>query len=110
MEQLVFTHIGKTGGSSVNGLLFTVMSQCGANTLAFSGSCTQYADPDRPSALMRMHDIDPADFSIIIGHIPFATAVRCFAPARFVTVLRHPSWQLISSYCSQPTNQRLADF
>jgi hypothetical protein len=111
MEQrLVFTHVAKAGGSSVNGLLHYPMVECAASTLAFAGSTTTYADPRLPLRLMRENGLDLNEFQIILGHLPFATARSCFGDAIFITTLRDPRWQLISSYCSQPTNQILADF
>jgi hypothetical protein len=78
--------------------------------LAFSGASSVYADPRRPLELLRDHGLDLSEFSIITGHIPFATAHHCFAPAAFATVLRDPAWLLISNYCSQPSNRWLPDF
>jgi hypothetical protein len=109
-QRLVFTHIAKAGGSSVNGLLHYPMVECAASTLAFAGSTTTYADPGLPRRLVREHGLELDEFQIILGHLPFATARSCFGAATFVTTLRDPRWQLISSYCSQPANQILANF
>lgn len=109
-ERLVFTHMGKAGGSTINGALYLVMANCGASTLAFSGASSTYGNSTLPLKLLRRYGLEASDFPIVTGHLPFATAWRCFAPATFVTVLREPADMLLSSYCSQPWNRDKADF
>lgn len=109
-NRLVFTHIPKAAGSSVNATLSTVMVKCCESTLAYSGASSVYASPQLPLSLLEKHDLKLSQFGIITGHIPFSTARQCFAPATFITVLRDPAELLISNFCSQPDNKTRDDF
>ena len=108
--RLVFTHIGKTGGSSVAAVLDRIINACDLNMLTVSGASSVLATADLSERALHAENLRLGDFQIIKGHVPFATARKYFMPARFVTVLRDPRWQLISNYCSQPSNMRKAGF
>jgi hypothetical protein len=108
--RLVFTHIGKTGGSSVAAFLDRIVSACDLNMLIVSGASSVLETADLSERTFEAEDLRLSDFQIITGHVPFATARKYFMPARFVTVLRDPRWQLISNYCSQHSNMEKPDF
>ena len=108
--RLVFTHIGKTGGSSVAAVLDRIVNACDLNMLTVSGASSVLATADLSERTLHAENLRLSDFQIIKGHVPFATARKYFMPARFVTVLRDPRWQLISNYCSQPSNIEKPDF
>ena len=108
--RLVFTHIGKTGGSSVASFLDRIVNACDLNMLTVAGASSLLATADLSERTLEAENLRLGDFQIIKGHVPFATARKYFMPARFVTVLRDPRWQLISNYCSQPSHMDKLDF
>ena len=108
--RLVFTHIGKTAGSSVNAFLEQVSRFRGADMLTVRGPASLYAQRRHFGRVLHLQGLSPRSFDIVAGHIPFATARYYFMPAQFVTVLRDPRWQLISNFCSQPPNKAIHRF
>lgn len=110
LRRLVFTHIPKTGGSSVWRFLHQLAEKQNLSLLAIGGASSVLAKADLSARMLAARGLRLKDYQIITGHVPFATAARYFMPAVFVTVLRDPRWQLISNYCSQAEHRAMPDF
>lgn len=107
MKRLIFTHIQKAAGNSVNAFFDIIRDRCGANVLAFAGAPS--TDLASPQTILEQHGLDYQDFDIITGHVPYAAANACFGSALYTTVLRDPVARLLSDFCSQPFHQTLPD-
>src|SRR3546814_2577595 len=109
MTRLIFTHIQKAAGNSVNVFLERLRNERGTNILAVTGAASAIAKWPL-IRILRSEDVRVTDFDIITGHVPFSSAIPCLSPAVFVTVLRDPVDRLLSDYCSQPENRSRPDF
>lgn len=107
---LVYTHLAKAGGNSVTTFLNVISQKYALSSLGVAGTSSGNSDYKRIKEIMSEHSLNKDNFSIILGHIPFASSSKLFPESLFTTTMREPEWQLISNYCSQPLNIDKLDF
>lgn len=88
---LIFVHIPKTAGKSLNPLLYQHYSK---------ERCYHLTDPFDESVeqLRRMPSRDRDKFDCILGHAPFGLHECLNRPARYITFLRDPVLRTLSFY------------
>src|SRR3546814_7728568 len=104
MTRLIFTHIQKAAGNSVNVFLESIRNERGTNILAVTGAASAIAKWPL-IRILRSEGVRVTDFDIITGHVPLPSAVPCLTPAVFATVLREHVDRLLSERSEEHTSE-----
>ena len=99
---VVFTHIPKAAGSTLDGILKDIAEDDGLKWLRVMGTLYgQFLGPGKPDTLAELRGLSNEALSaaqFLTGHIPFGVHERIEGKCFYITVLREPASRLVSHF------------
>ena len=99
---LVFTHIPKAAGTTLDSILEDIAAADGLNWLRVMGTLYgQFLGPGKPDTLAELDDLSDEALSaaqFLTGHIPFGVHERIEGKCFYITILREPASRLVSHF------------
>ena len=99
---LVFTHIPKAAGTTLDSILEDIAAADGLNWLRVMGTLYgQFLGPGKPDTLAELDDFSNEALSaaqFLTGHIPFGVHERIEGKCFYITILREPASRLVSHF------------
>lgn len=99
---LVFTHIPKAAGTTLDSILEDIAAGGGLNWLRVMGTLYgQFLGPDKPDTVAELDGLSDQALSaaqFLTGHIPFGVHERIEGKCFYITILRQPASRLLSHF------------
>jgi hypothetical protein len=99
---LVFTHIPKAAGTTLDSILEDIAADDGLKWLRVMGTLYgQFLGPGKPDTVAELDDLSDQALSaaqFLTGHIPFGVDERIEGKCFYITVLREPASRLLSHF------------